>query len=236
MPFVADLEARDEPRGAIWRPFAVIRDCVEQLVALNLAWSAQLLPAIVALVLPQLPLWLRITFGLVSATAVIATAGPLYAMALAALRGDHLSVELAIAQLRLFTLPSLRTLTPLYGLFGVLIWLAILVGPSLPVILTLVTLIGLLWFLCANYWGPLLVVDSSASALTLAGRCVKLVWRYPAQTMATSLVVVVALLIGMISIGGLVLIVPVTVVLLQAQRTLDLTQREDVAARGRRSR
>jgi hypothetical protein len=233
MPFVADLEAPDEPSGPIWRPFAVIRDSVERLVALNLAWSLQLLPGIVALALPQLPLWLRIACGLFSATVLIATAGPMYAMALAALRGEHLSAELAVEHLRALAPPSLRALTPLFGVFGLLIWAALLAGPVAPVVRTLATFTGLLWFLCATYWGPLLADHPGAGAIDLAARSIGLSWRHPAETLATSVVVIVALLIGMISIGGLVLIVPVAVTLLQAQRYLDLTARACAVSRRR---
>jgi hypothetical protein len=224
MPFVADLEARDEPRGPIWHPFAVIRDNVERLVALNIGWSLQLLPGIAALVLPQLPLWFRVVLGLFSATAVIVTAGPFYGMVLAATQGEHLSVELAIEQLRALALPGVRALTPLYGVFGVLIWLAILVGPALPLVTTMATLAGLLWFLCATYWGPCLVTNPASSALELAKRSIRLVWRYPLETLATAFVVAAALFIGMISIGGLVLIVPVAIALLQTARYLDLAE------------
>jgi hypothetical protein len=226
MPFVADLEASDEARGPIWRPFAVIRDNVERLVALNLAWSVQLLPGVSVLVVPQLPLWPRIALGLLSATALIATAGPLYGMASAALRGEPLSVELAVTNLRALAVPSLRALAPLYGVFGLLIWLGLLAGPVMPAVTTLGTLIGLLWILCATYWGPLLVDHPDARAVDLAARSIALTWRYPAEALATSAVVIVALLIGMISIGGLVLIVPVAVTLLQTQRWLDLLARE----------
>lgn len=229
MPFVADLEARDEPRGPIWRPFAAIRDSVEQLVALNIAWSLQLLPGIAALILPQLPIWLRITLGLTSATAVIATAAPLYGMALAAVHGEYLNWVLARQQLHALTLPSLRSLTPLYGLFGLLIWLAILVGPAIPLVTTVATLLILLWFLCATYWGPLLVAAPESSAVDLARSSLALLWRYPSQTLATALVVALSLLVGTISIGGLVLIVPVAVALLQTERYLDLAAREGVA-------
>ena len=53
-----------------------------------------------------------------------------------------------------------------------------------------------------------------------------LVWRYPAETFVTALVAAVALVVGMVSIGGLVLIVPVVIALLHTQRYLDLVARE----------
>ncbi len=226
MPFVADIEARDEPRGAIWQSFSLIRDNVEQLVALNLAWSVQLIPGLLALAFPQWPLWPRVALGLYSATAVIPATGVLYALALAATRGEPLSRDLALDSLRQLLMPSFRVLTPLYGAFGILIWLVLLVGPGAPFVSTLATLAGLLWSLCATYWAPLLVSNPSTSVVRVARRSIVLAWRYPAETLVTALVAAAALLVGMISIGGLFLIVPVVIALLHTQRYLDLTRRE----------
>jgi hypothetical protein len=226
MPFVADVGMRDEPWGAIWRPFAIIRDNIEQLVTLNLAWSVQLIPGILALAFPQWPLWLRVVLGLYSATAVIPATGVLYALTLAACRGEQLSRDLAIESLRELALPSLRLLTPLFGAFGILIWSALLVEPNAPFVTTLATVVGLLWYLCATYWGPLLVSQPGASIAVVAGRSTELVWRYPAQTCVTALVATIALLVGLISIGGVLLIVPVVVALLHCQRYLDLAGRD----------
>lgn len=226
MPFVADVEARDESRGAIWQPFSTVRDNVEQLVALNLAWSVQLIPGVLALAFPQWPLWLRVGLGLYSATAVIPATGVLYTLALAASRGEPLSRDLVLDALRELLLPSFRVLTPLYGAFGILIWLALLVGPVAPFVSTLATLASLLWYLCATYWGPLLVADPLASVTTVAVRSIELAWRYPVETLVTAFVAAVALLVGLISIGGVFLIVPVVIALLHTQRYLDLTRRE----------
>ena len=57
-------------------------------------------------------------------------------------------------------------------------------------------------------------------------------WRYPAETFVTGLVAAVALVVGMVSIGGLVLIVPVVIALLHTQRYLDLVAREGAAKLG----
>jgi hypothetical protein len=230
MPFFADIEARDEPRGPIWGPFATIRDNVERLVVLNLGWSVQLLPGILALAFPSLPLWSRVLMALYSATVALPATGALYALTLAAARGEHLDVATALEELRAFAGPSVRTLGPLFGVFGGLIWLAVLAGPVVPAVATLATLAALLWYLCATYWGPLLVSHPEASAADLAGRSARLVWRYPAETLATGLVAAVALVVGLVSIGGLVLIVPVAIALLHTRRYLDLAARDDAAA------
>jgi hypothetical protein len=232
MPFVADIETRDDSRGPIWGPFAVIRDNVELLLVLNLGWSMQLLPGVLALAFPPLPLWLRLIMGIYSATALIPATGALYALTLAATRGEHVSMELAILSLRDLALPSFRTLTPLYGVFGVLIWLAIIVGPAMPILTMLVTLTCLLWYLCAMFWGPMLVTHPESDVASLVRGSILLVWRYPAESFVTGLVAAVALVVGMVSIGGLVLIVPVVIVLLHTQRYLDLMARQDAVKPG----
>lgn len=226
MPFVADIEARNDAPGPIWGPFAVIRDNIESLVVLNLGWSLQLLPGVLALAFPQLPPWLRFIMGLYSATAVIPATGVLYALTLAATRGEQVSRELAIISCRQLALPSFRTLAPLYGVFGLLIWLAIIAGPTMPVVTTLATLACLLWYLCATYWGPMLAVDPGTDAVSVARGSLRHVWRYPAETFLTGLVAAVALVVGMVSIGGLMLIVPVLIALLHTQRYLDLMARD----------
>lgn len=232
MPFVADIETRDESPGPIWGPFAVVRDNVELLLVLNLGWSMQLLPGVLALAFPQLPLWLRLTMGIYSATALIPATGVLYALALTAARGEQVSMDLAIQSLRDLALPSFRTLAPLYGVFGVLIWLAIIVGPAMPVITTLATLACLLWYLCATFWGPMLAVHPDAAVASVVRDSLLLVWRYPAETFVTALVAAVAIVVGMVSIGGLMLIVPVVIALLHTQRYLDLVAREAAAKLG----
>jgi hypothetical protein len=226
MAFFGDIGAREEERGPIWGPFAVVRENVERLVVVNVAWAVQLIPGILALAFPGLPGWVRVVMGVYSATAAIPATGVLFALALAATRGEHLSLELAGEKLRELAVPSFRTLAPLYGVFGALIWGAVLVGPAVPVVTTVATLGCLLWYLCATYWGPLFVGRPGGSAWSLAAESVRLVWRFPAETLATALAATVALVVGFVSVGGLVLIVPVVIALLQTRRYLDVTMGE----------
>jgi hypothetical protein len=226
MAFFGDIGARDEPRGPIWGPFAIIRDNVERLVVVNIVWFLQLLPGLLALAFPHIPVWLRLAMGVYSASAAIPATGVLYALALAASRGEHLSLELACQHLRKVAMPSLRKLTPLYGVFGALIWVVILLGSTVPTVATVATLGALLWYLCAGYWGPHLASDPGARVSSLVRSSVRLVWRYPGETLATGTVTAVALVIGFVSIGGLVLIVPVTVALFHTWRYLELVERD----------
>jgi ABC-type glycerol-3-phosphate transport system permease component len=91
---------------------------------------------------------------------------------------------------------------------------------------TLVTLTCLLWYLWATFWGPLLVTHPDAEVASLVRGSILLVWRYPAESFVTAVAAAVALVVGMVSIGGLVLIVPVVIVLLHTQRYLDLMARQ----------
>ncbi len=228
MPFDSDTGTREERRGPIWASFAVIRDNVERLVLVNLGWSIQLVPGVLALAFPELPSWLRIAMGLYSATVLVPATGVLYALSVAASHGEHVSLELAQSYFRELARPSFRGLAPLYGVFGVLIWLGIFSQSTIPSLTTLATLIALLWYLCAIYWGPLFVQHPDLSLFALALRSASLVWRHPAESLATGFISAVALVIGLVSIGGLFLIVPVLIALLHSERYLDLAG-QDVA-------
>jgi len=69
----------------------------------------------------------------------------------------------------------------------------------------------------ANFWGPLLIAHPRRPAHDLFVRALRLVWRCPGPSLLLSLAVLAAAVIGVISIGGLFLAVPVIIVLLQTQ-------------------
>lgn len=231
MPFFDDIGVRDEPRGPIWEAFAALADQVERLVAVNVGWAVQLLPGVLALAFPELPLWLRIVLLLYSATALVPLTGVLYALVYRAAERDHVSLEATRESLRQLAVPSFRTLAPLFGTFGVLVWAWIILqttAPHLTSLISLVVVVSLLWLVCATYWGPLLADQPDLSAVAIARRSVGLVWRYPGETLATVAATVLAALIGIVSIGGLVLIAPVLIALLQTCRYMQLADRERV--------
>ncbi len=223
MPFLWDTGSRDERRGPIWETFAVVRDNLERMVALNAAWSMQLLPGVLALAFPGLPPWLRAAMLLYSATLIIPATGALYALMLSTARGEPPSVELALGVAREMALPSLLRLTPLLGLFGVLAWTGMLV-PA-PAVTTLVTLLCLLWYVCSVYWGPLLVLEPELGSVGIARGSAELVWHYPLQSLAICAVATSALAVGVASVGGFFLIVPVVVALLHVEMCVHLLGR-----------
>jgi hypothetical protein len=217
VPFLDDTGPRDEPRGPTWAAIATVGGQVERLVAANLVWALQLAPGLVALGFQDLPAWLRIVLGLYSATVLPPATAVLYGLAAEACEGQHVDVGLVRELLREHFRRSLLVLAPLYGTFGVFIWIALLAA-VVPLVVTVLTAAVLLWSLCATYWGPLFVDRPELSALGLARESVRLVWRRPAQALGTWLVVVLAALVGVVSIGGLVLIVPMLIAILQTHR------------------
>ena len=219
MPFLDDTGPRDERRGPIWGSFATVASQVERLVAANVVWALQVAPGGLALAFPGIPGWLRILMGLYSATALPPATAMLFGLAAEACRGQHIDAGLAWEVLRERAADSLRTLAPLYGTFGVLIWAAFFAQASglAPMVIVLTAVI-LVWSVCATYWGPLFAVRPELTFVGLARASVRLTWRRPEQTLATWLMVGVSWLIGAISIGGLVLIVPMFVAILQTHR------------------
>src|SRR5690606_12044222 len=174
MPFFDDSGVdTSERRGPLWGAFATLRDQVERLVALNVAWSAQLLPALVALGFPELPLWLRAALLLYSLTALAPATGLLYALALRAARGEHLGLDLARQTLAEIALPSLRTLAPLFGTLGALAAAALALGQAggaLVALDVLARLLLLLLLFCSAYWGPLVADQPQLGVVAVARR------------------------------------------------------------------
>jgi hypothetical protein len=223
MPFLDDTGPRDEARGPVWAAFATVASQVERLVAANVVWAVQLAPGLVALGFPDLPAWLRVVLVLYSASVLPPATAVLYGLAAEACEGQHIDLGLARELLRSYVRRSLLVLAPLYGTLGVLVWLLVLaLAVGMPALVSVLTAAVLLWSVVAGYVGPLFVDRPALSALGLARASVRLVWRRPEQALGTWLVVVLAALVGVVSIGGFVLIVPMLVAILQTHRYLRL--------------
>jgi hypothetical protein len=217
MPFFSDIGPSEEARSPLWASFATLADQVERLVVVNVCWALQLVPGLVALAFPELPVWLRVVLGLYSATVLPVATAVLYGLAAEACRGQHVDFELAMELARSYCARSLRVLAPLYGTFGVLVWLFVLLSGVAPV-QTALTLVALLWSVCATWFAVTFVASPAASVVEVARRSVRLAWQRPERTLLTWLLTVLALLLGTVSIGGLVLIVPVFVAVLHTHQ------------------
>lgn len=213
----------DEEHGPIWAAIATLRDQLERFVVLNLAWSIQIVPALAAVMLPEWPWVVRVPLFLYSGVALAVATGLLYGLVWAAVEREPLSLELAQDELRRLALPGMRSLAPLYGLFGLLLvvvtWSSVIqtdTGASRYFVIEVVArLLLLLLLLCSMYWGPLFARDPHSPAWAIARKSLALVWQAPGRSLVLFGVVLLAGVIGAVSIGGVFLIVPVVIALLQ---------------------
>ncbi len=220
MAFLDDTDIDEQSlHHPIWGAFLQVKDNLERLVALNLLWALQLVPAMVAFAFPSLPIVLRFLLFLYSATVIAVATGALFALVARICQDEAPRPETVRQAIREYALPGLRRLAPLYGLVGLNLLLILLATPAgLMMADVALRLLLLLLLVCSSYWGPLFAAHPERSLLVLLRQSVILVWRYPGPTLLTCLVSLAALTLGAISIGGLFLIVPVLVVILQTRR------------------
>lgn len=219
MPFQDDSGVRlEEHPGLLWSPFATLADQVERFVVVNVAWSVQLFPAIVTLAFPSLPLWIRVALFAYTVIALVPATAVLYGLVALGCEGELLRVSIATELLRKLTIPSLQSLMPLLSTFGLLGWARAWANSAgIVAIDALAQLLLMLSLVCATYWGPLLVEAPEQSPAAILRQSVTLVFRYPAQTLLTCGAVLLTTVVGTLSVGGLVLIVPVLIALFQTQ-------------------
>jgi hypothetical protein len=233
MPFFDDTGIDTQAaQGPFWGAFATLRDQLERLIVLNIAWSIQLLPGVAALAFAELPAWARLLMLAYSGLAIAPATGALYALARLAAQGEPLSLELATGALRSLALPSFRVLAPLYSTLGAACaaiaaldtWRAAGTPPSLLALDVGLRLALLLGLTCASYWGPLFAQAPEQAPAALLRQSALLVWRYPGRALLIGGAVLLVLAIGAISVGGLFLVVPVLAALLQTHMFLSLRQ------------
>ncbi len=228
MPFMDDIGADDEAlRHPVWGVFALVKDNLERMVAANVGWSAQLLPAIAALAFPQLPTAARVLFMLYSAAMLTPASGVLFVWMARVNQHEALHLETLKEDFRRLALPSLLCLAPLFGLLGICYLVIVLLGLIHILLLDVLARFALLVLLVsALYWGPLFAAYPGRLPFFLLRQSLLLVWKYPAQTVGTGLLVLLALVIGIGSIAGFFLIAPVVAALLQTRRCFSLLARE----------
>ncbi len=212
MPFLDDTGVRhEEHRGPSWGAFATLADQVERLVAVNVGWSVQLVLAFY------------------SATALAFVTGPLFGLVARASQQEYVNRPLAEQMLAELAIPGARTLAPLYGTLGLLfVGTQVAASAGLLLVDVVLRLVLLLLLLLATYWGPLLADQPNRSMGMIAKESARLVLRNPLLTLLTWGVSLLALLLGVISIGGLFLVVPVLMALLQTQLYQEVIGRKKV--------
>ena len=229
MPFFDDNGIdEDALRSPIWGTFALIKDNIEVLVALNAIWSVALLPIIAGVAVWVWPFWLRLALFLLGLIALGAATGVLFGLANVICQREPLTLERVREAIRSYALDGLQRLAPLYGSFGLGLIVILLTGMTHLVFLEVLVQLVLLWLLIAAlYWGPLFVAYSGHSPWFLLKRSLLLVWRYPAPTLRTGLVVLALAVLGIISLAGVFLIIPALVAILQTFRYRELAVRSE---------
>ncbi|MBX5449331.1 hypothetical protein [Thermogemmatispora sp.] len=224
--FEADVLSQETLRRPIWGAFALLRDQLERIVALNVGWALQLMPALVALAWPVLPLGLRLLLVAYSALALMPATALLFSGVARLNRQEPLDLAIMRDELRRLALPSLWTLAPLPGLCGLLCLLIVVVSPLQFLLLDVVLRLALLILLfSAAYWGPLFVAEPRQGAWSLLRWALRLAWRYPWATACSLFLALVVMLIGYLSVAGFFLMAPVLAALLLWRRTLVLLVR-----------
>ncbi len=219
MPFLDDTGFDTSERSPLWSAFALIADQLERMIVLNVFWALQWIPLLIAFGWTELPAAVRVILIGYTLIACAPATVVLYGMVRLAAQHETLHVYQVWDLLRARGLGGAKALVPLIGIIGVL-----LLGSSVQNILfSALCQLGLLLMLVfSNYWGVLLAARPIDNPLRLLAESARLAWRFPVQTVIVQGAVLLALVLGTISIGGLVLIVPVVIAVLQTQmyRTL----------------
>ncbi|MCB9452811.1 MAG: hypothetical protein H6672_15335 [Anaerolineaceae bacterium] len=218
MPFFDDSGPRiEEADGPLTRSFALLREQLERMIGLNLLWVAQGLPLLLAWAFP-LPDILRLVFTLYSALAIPPATAAVFGVLREVTQGEPVGWALIAENVRTHFKSGLLKLMPLYSLFFWLGALAILAEDQGWFIVDVaVRLLLLLVLLVSLYWGPLLVAYPEWSLLRVLRRAGRLCWHNLGHTLLLGVFSLAAALLGMISIAGMVLIVPTLVMLFQTE-------------------
>jgi hypothetical protein len=133
-------------------------------------------------------------------------------------RGLPLDLALIAGSLKEGFRPAFLVLLPLFSLFY---WLALAAGfaagQGWPVPDVAARLGILLLGTTALYWGPISAAHPHLLPWDVLARSMRLFWRAPGPTLLTGAVCLATATLGVISIAGFFLIVPVLVALFQTQ-------------------
>jgi hypothetical protein len=217
MPFLEDIGPREDPtRGPVMRAFAAFTGQLERLIAVNLLWAVQLVPGFAAVAFGDvLPGVVRLLLLAWTALALAAGTTVLYAVARIAADGGHIGIADLTDAFRELALPGLRSLGPLYALFGVLLWVLALPAPAGITILA--GWLALVALVASGHWAPAVVAHPAYSMSEVLRDSVRRVVRHPGRSLGSTLVWVVLAALGVLSVGGLFLVVPILVALVQTE-------------------
>lgn len=218
MPFFDDSGPRiEEQHSPLERSFALVRDQLERMVALNILWAVQSAPLLIAWAFPA-PDLVRVLFTLYTALAIPPATAILFAILAHVSSGESVDRHLLLECVQSHLKVGLLKLMPLYSLF---FWLIVVMNfaadQGWAVLDVLAQLLILLLLTISLYWGPLIAAHPEWSLWQIGSGAVRLFWDHPGHTLLLGVVCAVALFFGIISIAGFVLIVPVLIMLFQTE-------------------
>lgn len=200
------------------RPLCLIAENWRRLIPLNLWWVLQLVPLSLALLNPGWLYELRLALSIYSILAIFPATGALFAALDPLVVGAPLPPRLLRQGLAAQFKNSFLRLLPLYSLFFWLrlafLWFA---GQGLMVEPMLVTLAAVILGVLSLYWGSVMVNVPALSAIGIFIASYKLLWHRPGQTLLAGMLSLAALGLGILSVAGILLIVPAWLVLIQLQ-------------------
>jgi hypothetical protein len=218
MPFLEDTGVRtEEHRGPLISAFSVLLDQIERMVVLNLVWAVQFVPVLLAYIL-SLPLTIRLALLACNGLMFFPLTGMLYTVIAKACDGELLRVDTVLDALRETSRRSALVLAPLLVVFPGLVLVTIWASSANFLLLDVLARLAILFLgVCSLYWGPLFAASSVSSAVFILRRSAALTFKYPILTILTGCAVLLTMIIGTFSVGGLFLIVPVLIALLETQ-------------------
>lgn len=218
MPFFDDSGPRpEEEHGILWRSFSLVKDQLERLILVNILWAAQCIPLLIAWVfdVPTPLFWILTMY---TALALVPATAVLFHVVAKASEGLPIEGETIRAGIREQWKPSLLKLLPLYSLFywiGLGTYFFSQQGWLIPD--TLARLLILILAVISLYFGALLIYKPEFSGWNILLESIRLFGKAPAPTLMTGLASLLGILLGVVSIAGFFLIVPVLVALFQVQ-------------------
>lgn len=235
MPFFDDSGPRlEQERSPIWRSLALAKDQLERLILVNLLWALQTLPLFVALAFDRLPWGVRVAFTLYSAGALVPATAALYAIVADLSEDLPIDRDMLWGHFKAQLKPGFLKLLPLLSLFY---WAALLAGFAARqgwlIVDTLTRLVFLLLLVFSLYWGPVLVHEPQLQAWGIFHRSVHYAWKRPGQTLGIGLICLLALVLGVVSIAGFMLIVPALMALFQVQLYLSVRPKSEASGSAR---
>lgn len=210
---------RDHP-GFLWGAFIDLRESLERLVLLNLVWSLQLVPSLLALAFQEWPLALRGVLLFYSAVAAVPATLVVYVLVARSFEGEDVRPDAVKDAFRQYSRASLRSFAPLLLGVALLIWSSL---QPLPFGVAVgVRVLLLLLLMSALYWGPLLAANPRLSPPALLRASSLLVLEHPWPSLKLAAASLLCAAIAAISIGGFFLVSLTLLALFQTRTLLEL--------------